>query len=344
LKTRAAILERLNAPLTLAEIKVPDLQCGQVLVEIQRSGICGAQLGEISGAKGPDKYLPHLLGHEGGGIVLQTGPGVTHVRKGDHVVMHWRKGPGIHAAAATYAWDGRPVNSGWVVTFAEMAVVSENRLTPIPKDIPFEIATMMGCAVTTALGLINNLAGVKIGQSVAVLGCGGVGLNVIQGAAMVSADPIIAIDIYDHKLELAREFGATHTINSQNVDLREAVRKIVGASGVDVFVENTGLVRLIEAAYELTGKVGKTILVGVPRHDQDITIHSLPLHFGKILIGCEGGNADPAVDIPRYLRLYQRGKLDLDRLITHRLQFSEINTALDRVRSGEVGRCVLSMT
>jgi S-(hydroxymethyl)glutathione dehydrogenase/alcohol dehydrogenase len=161
---------------------------------------------------------------------------------------------------------------------------------------------------------------------------------------MVSADPIIAIDIYDHKLELAREFGATHTINSQKADLREAVRKIVGASGVDVFVENTGLVRLIETAYELTGKVGKTILVGVPRHDQDITIHSLPLHFGKVLIGCEGGNADPAVDIPRYLRLYQRGKLDLDRLITHRLQFSEINTALDRVRAGEVGRCVLSMT
>jgi len=198
--------------------------------------------------------------------------------------------------------------------------------------------------VTTALGLINNLAAVKIGQSVAVLGCGGVGLNVVQGAAMVSADPIIAIDIYDHKLALAREFGATHVINSAKSDLREEVRRIVGAAGVDVFVENTGQVRLIEQAYELTAKVGKTILVGVPRHDQDITIHSLPLHFGKVLTGCEGGDADPAVDIPRYIRLYQNGKLDLDRIITHRIPFDDINAALDKVRNGEVGRCVLVMT
>src|SRR6185437_789223 len=132
-------------------------------------------------------------------------------------------------------------------------------------------------------------------------------------------------------------------INTTRSDLRDEVRKIVGRAGVDVFVENTGLVNLIEAAYELTGARGKTILVGVPRHDQDITIHSLPLHFGKVLTGCEGGSTNPAVDIPRYLKLYQRGKLKLDRLITHRLPFREINQALDKVRGGEVGRCVLSM-
>jgi S-(hydroxymethyl)glutathione dehydrogenase/alcohol dehydrogenase len=258
--------------------------------------------------------------------------------------MHWRKGAGIHARPATYRWGSRTVNSGWVTTFNEYAVVSENRVTRIPKDVSFDIVTLLGCAVTTALGLINNLAAVKIGQSVAVLGCGGVGLNVVQGAAMVSADPIIAIDIYDHKLALAREFGATHVINSAKSDLREEVRRIVGAAGVDVFVENTGQVRLIEQAYELTAKVGKTILVGVPRHDQDITIHSLPLHFGKVLTGCEGGDADPAVDIPRYIRLYQNGKLDLDRIITHRIPFDDINAALDKVRNGEVGRCVLVMT
>jgi S-(hydroxymethyl)glutathione dehydrogenase/alcohol dehydrogenase len=301
-------------------------------------------LGEISGAKGEDRFLPHLLGHEGGGVVAEVGPGVTNVAKGDHVVMHWRKGAGIHARPATYRWGSRTVNSGWVTTFNEYAVVSENRVTRIPKDVSFDIATLLGCAVTTALGLINNLAAVKIGQSVAVLGCGGVGLNVVQGAAMVSADPIIAIDIYDHKLALAREFGATHVINSAKSDLREEVRRIVGAAGVDVFVENTGQVRLIEQAYELTAKVGKTILVGVPRHDQDITIHSLPLHFGKVLTGCEGGDADPAVDIPRYIRLYQNGKLDLDRIITHRIPFDDINAALDKVRNGEVGRCVLVMT
>jgi S-(hydroxymethyl)glutathione dehydrogenase/alcohol dehydrogenase len=201
----------------------------------------------------------------------------------------------------------------------------------------------MGCAVTTAFGLINNLAQLKIGQSIAIFGCGGVGLSMVQGAAMVSADPIIAIDIYNHKLAMAREFGATHLINSTETNVREEIHKIVGSKGVDVFVENTGLVRLIEQAYALTAPQGRTILVGVPRHDEDITIHSLPLHFGKVLTGCEGGDTNPTVDIPRYLSLYQKGRLKLDRLITHRYPLAEINTALDQIRAGEVGRCVLVM-
>ena len=341
MKTRAAILEKLNSPLVVDEIEVPKLECGQVLVEIRCSGICGAQLGEIAGVKGPDKFLPHLLGHEGGGVVLETGPGVTHLKAGDHVVLHWRKGAGIQSQTPKYRWNGRTVNGGWVTTFNQFAVVSENRATPISKEIDFEVAALMGCAVTTGLGLINNDAQLKIGQSIAILGCGGVGLNVIQGAAMVAADPIIAIDIHDHKLEMARKFGATHLIHSGKTDLREEVRKIVGPKGVDVFVENTGLVRLIEQAYELTARTGRTILVGVPRHDQDITIHSLPLHFGKVLTGCEGGHTDPAVDIPRYLRLYQKEKLKLDEQITHRFPLNEINEALDAVRKAEAGRCVI---
>jgi len=341
MKTRAAILEKLDSPLVVDEIELPKLECGQVLVEVHCSGVCGAQLGEIAGVKGPDKFLPHLLGHEGGGVVLETGPGVTHLKEGDHVVLHWRKGAGIQSQTPKYKWNGRTVNGGWVTTFNRHAVVSENRATPIPKEVDFEVAALMGCAVTTGLGLINNDAQVKIGQSVAVLGCGGVGLNVIQGAAMVAADPIIAIDIHDHKLDMARKFGATHRINSGKTDLREEVRKIVGPQGVDVFVENTGLVRLIEQAYELTARTGRTILVGVPRHDQDITIHSLPLHFGKVLTGCEGGRTDPAVDIPRYLRLYQKEKLKLDEQITHRFPLDEINEALDAVRKAEAGRCVI---
>jgi len=207
----------------------------------------------------------------------------------------------------------------------------------------FEIAALMGCAVTTALGLINNLAQLKIGQSIAILGCGGVGLNVVQGAAMVSADPIIALDIYDHKLRMAAEFGATYTINSSKCDAREEVRKIVGDQGVDVFVENTGNVQLIETAYELTGPKGRTICVGVPRHDQNINIHSMPLHHGKVLTGCEGGDTDPTTDIPRYLRLYRHGKLRLDKIITHRFPLTAINDALDLIRAGEVGRCMLTM-
>ena len=314
-----------------------------MLVRVDRSGICGAQIGEISGIKGPDRFLPHLLGHEAGGVVVDVGPSVSHVKAGDHVCLHWRKGAGIQARPAQYKWGTRTVNSGWVTTFSEYTVVSENRSTPVGPSVPFEIAALMGCAVTTGLGLINNDARVKIGQSVAVLGAGGVGLNVIQGAALVSAFPIIAIDLYDHKLEMARQFGATHVINSAKDDLEAEILKITGPSGVDVFVENTGQVRLIEKAYKLTAKQGSIILVGVPRHDQDITIHSLPLHFGKRLTGCEGGQTDPAVDIPRYLRLFAEGKLSLAPQITHRYPLEEVNRALDTVRSGEAGRCILEM-
>lgn len=343
MKTRAAILVETNKPLVVDEIELPALDVGQVLVKIGVSGICGAQLGEIAAVKGADKFLPHLLGHEGGGVVHEVGPGVTHVKPGDRVCLHWRKGAGIQAQPAKYKWNGKLVNSGWVTTFSDHSVVSENRLTPIPKDASFEIAALLGCAVTTALGLINNDAKVKIGQSVAVFGCGGVGLSIVQGAALVAANPIIAVDIYDSKLEFARQLGATHTLNGKTADLRAEIRKVVGPQGVDVIVENTGNVKLIETAYELTASQGRTILVGVPRHDQDITIHSLPLHFGKVLTGCEGGQSNPPVDIPRYLRLYQAGKLPLDRLITHRFPLEKINNALDVVRSGEAGRCVLEM-
>ena len=343
MKTRAAILVESNQPLVVDEIDLPALYVGQVLVKIGVSGICGAQLGEIAAVKGPDKFLPHLLGHEGGGVVEEVGPGVTQVKPGDHVCLHWRKGAGIQAQPATYVWNGKTVNSGWVTTFSQYSIVSENRVTKIPKETDFDIAALMGCAVTTALGLINNDAMVKIGQSVAVFGCGGVGLSVVQGAALVSAWPIIAVDVYDRKLEVARQFGATHALNGKTADLRAEIRRIVGPSGVDVAVENTGNVKVIETAYAVTAPQGRTILVGVPRHDEDITIHSLPLHFGKVLTGCEGGHSQPATDIPRYLRLYQAGKLKLDTLITHRFPLERINDALQVVRQGQAGRCVLEM-
>ena len=343
MKIRAAILVELNAPLVVDEIEIPPLQCGQVLVKIHCSGICGAQLNEIGGIKGEDRFLPHLLGHEGGGVILEIGPGVTHVKPGDRVVLHWRKGAGIHAATPKYRWGQRTVNAGWVTTFCDHAIVSENRVTVVPEATPFDVAALMGCAITTAMGLVNNDAGVKIGESVAVLGCGGVGLNVIQAATMVSAHPVIGIDIQPAKLQLAKQMGATHLINSATTDMSAAVRAIVGARGVDVFVETTGSVRLIEQAYGLTASAGRTILVGVPRHDEDITIHSLPLHHGKVLRGVEGGGTDPAVDIPRYVRLYQDGKLVVEPLITDRFTLDDINAALDKVRSGTAGRCMVDM-
>ncbi|HMG72607.1 MAG TPA: zinc-binding dehydrogenase [Pyrinomonadaceae bacterium] len=339
---KAAVLEKLNSPLVIDELNVPDLECGQVLVEVRRSGICGAQIGEIAGVKGEDKYLPHLMGHEGGGVVLDIGPGVTKVKKNDHVVMHWRKGPGIEARPPRYKRDKGFVGGGWVTTFNELSVVSENRLTVIPDDIPFEIAALMGCAVTTALGLINNEAALKIGESIALAGCGGVGLNIIQGAAMVSANPIIAIDIFDHKLKLAQEFGATHVINNGKEDLREAVKRIAGKTGVDVFVDCTGNVEIMEQCYELTGPKGRTIMVGQPRIEKNLVLGSMVRNFtGKSLTDSQGGGTDPAVDIPRYLDLYRLGKLKLDRLMTHRFTLDDINTALEKMRSGETGRTII---
>jgi S-(hydroxymethyl)glutathione dehydrogenase/alcohol dehydrogenase len=341
---RAAILTELNTPLVVADIELPEsLSFGQVLVHVHYSGICGAQINEIEGAKGPDKFLPHLLGHEGSGAVLDTGPGVRTVKKGDRVVMHWRPSAGLQSETPTYRWNGTTVNAGWVTTFNDRAVVSENRVTAIPDDVDLRIAPLFGCAVTTAMGVVNRDAAVQIGQSVVVFGVGGVGVNIVQSAAMVSAHPIVAIDIVDSKLEWARRFGATHVFNSNTDDVAARVREVVGASGADVVVDTTGRARVIELAYDLTHADGKTILVGVPRKGDNISIYSLPLHFKKVLTGSHGGSAEPHVDIPRYIRLMRAGKMTLDGLVTDEFPLDCVNDAIALVRRGEAGRVLLKM-
>jgi len=342
MKFKAAILTQSRQPLEIDEIENEPLQAGQVLVQIHRSGICGAQINEIDAVKGPDKFLPHLLGHEGGGIVMETGPGVTQVKPGDRVCMHWRKGEGIHAQPAKYKRSSQTVNSGWVTTFSDYSVVSENRLTVIPPETSFEVAALMGCAVTTALGTVRNDAKLSIGESAVIFGAGGVGQCIVQAASLTSAHPIIALDILDSKLDLARQFGATHTINSTREDAAQKIREIVGG-GPDVIFETTGITKIIETAYQLCAKQGRLVCVGVPKHDQDITIHSLKLHFGMVLTGCEGGQTNPTVDIPRYLRLHQAGKLKLDKLVTHRFSLDDVNDGLAALRSGQAGRCMLEI-
>lgn len=341
----AAILVEQKKPLVVDTVSLPEkLYYGQVLVKVHYSGICGSQIGEIDGVKGPDAHLPHLLGHEGSGEVVAVGDGVKHVKTGDHVVMHWMPGAGIQAEAARYSWKGQPLNAGWVTTFNQYAVVSENRVTAIPKDFDMTIAPLFGCAVTTGLGVVDNKTDLKIGKSILVLGAGGVGLNVIQGAALVAAHPVIAVDLYDDKLALAKKMGATHGINSRKEDWVEAVRAIVGKRGVDVVVDNTGAPSMIEAAYELTANDGRTVLVGVLPKDKKVSLNTLALHFGKTLTGTKGGECAPHVDIPRYIRLYQAGKLKLDEFITDRIGLADINTAVARMRRGEiVGRCLIDI-
>lgn len=344
-KMKAAILVELKKPLEIAEVKLPEkLAYGQVLVKVHYSGICGAQINEIEGAKGPDKYLPHLLGHEGSATVMELGPGVKTVKQSDRVVMHWRESNGIQSETPVYDWNGKKVNAGWVTTFNEYAVVSENRLTVIPEDFDLRLAPLFGCAVTTAMGVINNDANVKIGQSVVVFGVGGVGLNIAQAAGMVSAYPIIGIDLHDSKLEMVKKYGATHCFNSNKTpNITDEIRKIVGKEGADVVIDTTGNPRVIEMAYELTHQDGKTILVGVPRKGDNICIYSLPLHFKKVLKGSHGGSAVPHVEIPRYIRLYKEGKMKLEGLITHEFGLDEINEAINMVRSGEAGRVLVAM-
>jgi S-(hydroxymethyl)glutathione dehydrogenase/alcohol dehydrogenase len=342
---KAAILVAQNQPLVVDEVEMPDtLAPGQVEVELSHTGICGAQLGEIAGAKGPDPFLPHLLGHEGVGRVVTIGPGVSHVVPGQTVVLHWRPGVGIEAATPTYRWQGRPLRAGRVTTFNQRAIVSENRVTPIPPEIDPAVAPLLGCAVTTALGTLVNNARLGLGESVVVLGAGGVGLSIVQGAALMGAYPVVAVDLFAAKLALARKLGATHILAGGEGDLAGAIAAIVGPGGADVVIECTGRIDLIETAYEITGAQGRVVLVGVPIRGQRASLYTLPLHFGKVLTGSHGGEARPAVDIPRYVRLHLAGKLDLAPLVTDRFTLDDINLALDKVRAGEVtGRAIVEL-
>lgn len=342
---QAAILVEQHAPLVVDEVELPEeLFPGQVLVRIHASGICGSQLGEIDGVKGPDPYLPHLLGHEAGAIVESVGAGVRHVAPGDRVVVHWRPGAGIEAATPSYRWRGRKLNAGWATTLSEWAVVAENRVTRLPADFDLSLAALFGCAVTTGLGVISRDAKVRIGESVLVIGTGGVGLSVVQGAALAGAYPIIAYDLHANRLALAQQLGASHTLHAATSDLESAVRDIVGRAGADVVIEHTGDVGLIRTAYELTQPHGRTLLVGVPRAGQEASIFTLPLHFGKVLTGSHGGSCQPEVDIPRYARLYAAGRLDLPSLITDRFKLRDVNEAISAMRSGSsAGRCLIEM-
>jgi len=339
---KSAILIESKKPLIVADVELPTkLEFGQVLVKVCYSGICGAQINEIDAVKGSDKFLPHLLGHEGSGIVEEVGEGVTTVNPGDHVVLHWRKSTGIESITPNYLWKGKKVNAGWVTTFNEKAIVSANRLTVIPMNFDMRIAPLFGCSVISAFGVVNNDAKIKIGQSVLIFGIGGVGLNIVQAASMVSAYPIIGIDLYEHKIDMGKKFGLTHGLITNFKDINNKIYKIVGKKGIDVTIETTGNSKVIEKAYELTASNGKTILVGVPNNK--ISIYSLPLHFNKILSGSHGGDSVPDVDIPRYIRLINQKKMTLDNIITHEFKLTEINKAIDIFRTGKAGRIIIKM-
>lgn len=340
---KAAILVEQDSPLLVADVEFRDLEAGQVLVRVEYSGICGKQLDEVSGKRGDDPFLPHLLGHEGAGVVVDTGPGVSKAKSGDRVVLHWMKGSGIQSAPPKFLLDGVTVNAGWVTTFSEYTVVSENRLTVIPSDIGFDVASLLGCAVTTGLGIVFNDAHLRPGESIVVFGAGGVGLNVLQGAALVNAYPIVAVDLYPHKLAGAMNFGATHALDARAADLDASLMELARGRGFDAAVDTTGDSEALARAYRVTSPIGKTIMAGVQHHRKPVTLDAFPLHFGRRLIGSHGGDTKPDRDIPRYAELYRLGKLKLDEQITHRYALADINDAMASVRNGAAVKCVVSM-
>ncbi len=339
---KAAILYKLGAPLVVENIEMPEPDYGQVLVKVAASGVCHTQLLEIQGKRGIDQYLPHTLGHEGSGVVKAVGHGVTRVTEGDHVVISWLKAPGINAQTPTYYRGKQRINAGAANTFMEYTLVSENRVTPIRKDMPLDKAALLGCVVPTGMGAIINTAQVKLGSTVAVFGAGGIGLCAIQAAALMNVAKVIAIDIYEHKLGLARTFGATHTLNARKQRPVPAIRELTDGRGVDYAIEAAGLKQTMEQAFaSVRSDGGLAVIIGNLPYQHKISIDPFALIEGKRIIGSWGGETNPDRDFPRYIELYLAGRLKLDELITHRFQLEDVNSAFSALDSGKVARAIV---
>ncbi len=343
MKTNAAVLYQTGKPLVIEELEVPQPQNGQVLVKVAFSGICHSQLNEIRGRKGVDKFLPHTLGHEGSGVVEDMGPGVTKVKKGDRVVLSWIKGRGIDVPATAYYKDKSKINSGAISTFLEHALISENRLVPITKEMPLDMAALLGCAIPTGAGIVINTLQAKPGSSIIIFGAGGVGLSAILAAALAKCTPIIAVDIYDHKLEAAKEMGATHTINASKEDPVRAILSLTGGKGTDYSIEASGTKQAMEAAFHSIASSGTAVIAGNLEPGEKIAIDPFDLIKGKRIIGSWGGETKPDTDIPLYVEHYLSGRLKLDKLITHRFKLTESNEAFAALEAGEVSRALVSM-
>lgn len=345
--TTAAILVKSQELLVIGEIELPqDLLLGQVLVEVVTSGLCGAQINEIEAVKGPDKFLPHLLGHEGFARVLQIGPGVTSVVPGDQVVMHWRPGVGMQSQPPIYKYKDMALNAGWVTTLNKHAIVSENRITKLPStDHDRNVIPLLGCALTTALGVLKNDAQIISSDSLLIFGAGGVGLLLVKIAKILGVKNITVIDIYEEKLKKALELGASKTIVFTDKDqTTKSLSNFFDTLYPTVAIDTTGNTSAIEICYESSGPKARVILVGVPKQGTKVSIYTLPLHFEKVLKGSEGGKSEPDKDIPFLLKLIEDKKLNFNDYPTKSFSIYEVNTAISQLKNGAVGRMIIDFT
>jgi S-(hydroxymethyl)glutathione dehydrogenase/alcohol dehydrogenase len=346
-KSLAAVLFESNKPLKLVEIEFPDyLEPGQVLVQLISSGICGAQINEIDAAKGPDNFLPHLLGHEGLAKVIEVGPGVGKIIPDDHVILHWRPSSGINSATPRYTYGGEVINAGWVTTFNEYAIVSENRMTRIDlKGINPIIAPLLGCALTTALGVLENDAMFTHRDSLLIVGFGGVGISIAKFAQFMNARKISVIDIDIRKKELALQMGIKDFIHfDAKPNVQKQLKKLFGNNKPTVAIDTTGHPDAIEICYEESDDTGRVVLVGVPKLGKNASLYTLPLHFGKSLTGSKGGGAKPDKDIPFILELLNENAINMNNYPVTVLPISKINEGIEKLRSGSLGRVVINFT
>jgi S-(hydroxymethyl)glutathione dehydrogenase / alcohol dehydrogenase len=342
---KAAVLQALNAPLRIRDdIELPVLRHGQVLVKLAYSGVCHSQLMEARGRRGEDAYLPHLLGHEGSGVVVETGPDVAKVRSGDRVVLGWIKGSGIEAGGVQYKCSDGILNGGGVTTFNDYAIVSENRLVKVPDGVPMDIAALFGCAVLTGAGIITNSVRPTKGSSIVIFGLGGIGLSALMGLVLFDCEMVIAVDISEDRLRLAEEFGATHTINAAECDPVQAIRNLTDGRGADYTVEAAGRSDTIEKAFDAVRRGGGLcVFASHPSHGSRISLDPFEMICGKQIKGSWGGSSDPDRDIPIYADLYVKGKLPLDKLITNRYSLDEVNQALDDLEQNQVVRPLITI-
>jgi len=347
LKTRAAIMATYGEPLLVDEIELGDPGPSEVLVKLFATGICHSQLHQIHNPLAP---VPLLLGHEGTGVVLKAGSAVTHVREGERVMIQFvpRDLPEGKDTAdrTTFRWRGEEHSAG-VYTWAEHALLNEQMVVSLPNDVPTDITAIIGCAVITGVGAVLYSANVQPGQSVAVFGVGGVGTNIIAGARIAGADPIIAVDLQEGKLGYAKEIGATHTVNAADVDAPEAIKALTGG-GVDFAFDAIGVeaaVRqsLMSVKAGATGvrRGGTAVIVGIGQGD--VTLPRMFPGGERTIIGSIGGSERPQITMPRYVELFKEGKLPLDQFISKRYDnLDQINEGVRALEHGEIeGRSII---
>jgi S-(hydroxymethyl)glutathione dehydrogenase/alcohol dehydrogenase len=359
MKTRAAVCRAFGAPLTIETIDLATPGPGEVQIKMAACAICHSDIFYMDGAWGGD--LPAVYGHEASGVVEAVGLGVTRLKAGDHVVATLIRNCGFCQACAEGApvfceevfpldkksplsdQGGKPVVHGLRTgAFAERIVVDASQAVAIPKDMKLDSAALIACGVLTGLGAVVNTANVKAGSSAVVIGCGGVGLNSIQGARLAGCSPIIAVDVEPAKLAAAREFGATETINARSEDAASRVDELTGGRKADWVFVTVGVKGAAEQGVTLMKRNGATVLVGMPPSDVMATIDPGSLAAaGQRILGSKMGSARPVIDVPRIVTLYREGRLKLDELNTGRYPLDKINEAVASSRSGAALRNVI---